>query len=399
MPFDGSGNFNRVMNWVNDAAALIKIRADRHDSEDDNFAAGLSNTLTKDGQSQPTANIPMNGKRIVNLAAPVNPTDAATKAYADAVRNFSTAISLTGAVPEARIGFTMADIGFGARVAGTPGGSLSRFVWNSSPDLSGTDVMVLEDTGKLIITAGFTAGGPITTSGALTAAGLLTLTGTGNGISFAEIDARLRARTGPNRLALNDKADGTGVDVWAIEKDGKLGLAHRILLSGLEAAGVSKAFVGFGEVDLSLVARKAGSGLANRVVLNNKADGTGTDLFDFNDALQASKDGVIKAAGYTMTPNASPDAVTAGAYTPTPVGGNLRQVNAVAGNWTFNAPTFTGNYTMVVLINNSVATGTVTFAGFNRVSGGTHPTAINKMSLVYITKVGAAKTAYVEALP
>ena len=83
MPFDGSGNFNRVMNWVNDALANIKIVASRHDSEDDNFAAGLSQCITKDGQTQPTANIPMNGKKIINLAAPTNPTDAASKTYVD----------------------------------------------------------------------------------------------------------------------------------------------------------------------------------------------------------------------------------------------------------------------------------------------------------------------------
>lgn len=83
MPFDGSGNFNRVMDWTNDAAANIKIRADRHDQNDDDIAAGLSNTITKDGQSQPTADIPMNGKKLTNLGAPVNPTDAATKATVD----------------------------------------------------------------------------------------------------------------------------------------------------------------------------------------------------------------------------------------------------------------------------------------------------------------------------
>lgn len=31
MPFDGSGNFNRVMNWVNDAAANLKVKSDRRD--------------------------------------------------------------------------------------------------------------------------------------------------------------------------------------------------------------------------------------------------------------------------------------------------------------------------------------------------------------------------------
>jgi hypothetical protein len=81
MPFNGSGIFQRVRNWVADAAAGIKIRADYHDAEDDGFAAGLSNCITKDGQSIVTQNIPWNNKRITGLQDPVNAQDAATKAY------------------------------------------------------------------------------------------------------------------------------------------------------------------------------------------------------------------------------------------------------------------------------------------------------------------------------
>ena len=84
MPFDSSGTFNRLRSWVADAAAGIKIRADYHDDEDNGFAAGLSQCITKDGRTQPTANLPMNAKRIVNLAEPVAANDAATKAYIDA---------------------------------------------------------------------------------------------------------------------------------------------------------------------------------------------------------------------------------------------------------------------------------------------------------------------------
>lgn len=69
MPFNGSGTFQRVRNWMQDAAANIRIRADRHDSEDDNFAQGLSQCITKDGQTTITANLPMANYRHTNVGA------------------------------------------------------------------------------------------------------------------------------------------------------------------------------------------------------------------------------------------------------------------------------------------------------------------------------------------
>ena len=94
MPYNGSGVFQRVRNWVADATAGIKIRADYHDAEDDGFAAGLSNCITKDGQTTVTQNIPMNSKRITGLADPINPQDAATLAVITA--KFASDGTLTG---------------------------------------------------------------------------------------------------------------------------------------------------------------------------------------------------------------------------------------------------------------------------------------------------------------
>lgn len=63
MPFNGSGVFVRLYSWVNDAAANIKIRADRMDNEMNGMATALSSCITKDGQTTVTANLPMAGYR------------------------------------------------------------------------------------------------------------------------------------------------------------------------------------------------------------------------------------------------------------------------------------------------------------------------------------------------
>lgn len=68
MPFNGVGVFLRVMNWQNDAASGIKIRADRHDQEDNNLANGLTQCITRDGQSTPIANLPMGGYNHTNVS-------------------------------------------------------------------------------------------------------------------------------------------------------------------------------------------------------------------------------------------------------------------------------------------------------------------------------------------
>lgn len=85
MAFNGSGTFLRVHDWTDDAAASINIDASRMDAEFDGVAAGLSNCITRDGQSTITTNIPFNGQRITGLGTPTGTQDAATKAYVDLV--------------------------------------------------------------------------------------------------------------------------------------------------------------------------------------------------------------------------------------------------------------------------------------------------------------------------
>jgi hypothetical protein len=68
MPFDGNGTFIRSYNWQTDAAAGIDITASRMDGEDDGFATGLSSVITRDGQSEAQADLPMGGFKHTSVA-------------------------------------------------------------------------------------------------------------------------------------------------------------------------------------------------------------------------------------------------------------------------------------------------------------------------------------------
>lgn len=66
--WDGNGNFIRDNGvnsgsnvWAQDKSAGTKILSSLHDAHDELFATGLENCVTRDGQNEPTVDLPMGG--------------------------------------------------------------------------------------------------------------------------------------------------------------------------------------------------------------------------------------------------------------------------------------------------------------------------------------------------
>jgi hypothetical protein len=58
MPWNGSGIYSRgYASWTNDANSGLPISATKFDTEDNDFAAGIQNCLTIDGQNKPNATL------------------------------------------------------------------------------------------------------------------------------------------------------------------------------------------------------------------------------------------------------------------------------------------------------------------------------------------------------
>lgn len=76
MPFNGSGTFTRIANWVLNAAQNINILPDLMDNDTNDIANGLSQCITKDGQQTVTANIPFNGFKLTGVGNGTSANDA-----------------------------------------------------------------------------------------------------------------------------------------------------------------------------------------------------------------------------------------------------------------------------------------------------------------------------------
>lgn len=77
---------------------------------------------------------------------------------------------------------------------------------------------------------------------------------------------------------------------------------------------------------------------------------------------------------------------TSGSYIPSPNGGNFRRI-VNGGAFTLSAPVAAGDYELTVQITNNASAGTITFSGFNRVTGDALTNTNGDDFLLVITKI------------
>lgn len=104
MPWNGSGQFNRTTGvstgatvWDDAKVAARNVRADDHDTHDEDIATGLENTVARDGQNAASADLPMGGFKHTNVDdATTRNQYAAVGQVQDDSFNFIPAASVAG---------------------------------------------------------------------------------------------------------------------------------------------------------------------------------------------------------------------------------------------------------------------------------------------------------------
>jgi microcystin-dependent protein len=100
MSWNGGGNFNRLYSWVADKAAGLNISSVRMDADSNDIAAnGFGNCLTRDGQGQATANLPMANFRHTGVGNGVARSDyAALGQIQDNIVSWAVAVGTPDAI-------------------------------------------------------------------------------------------------------------------------------------------------------------------------------------------------------------------------------------------------------------------------------------------------------------
>lgn len=160
MAFNGSGTFNRNTGvytgstaWTQTRDAARKVRADDHDTHDQDIANGLSNCVTKDGQTTITANLPMAGFRHTNCGNAVSDTDYTTLGQIKSGVTFNSSAKIKGdfsnATVESRTAFQTSTTNGNTLLEVIPDGTATtaQITLNGASDPANTATLQVQNVG------------------------------------------------------------------------------------------------------------------------------------------------------------------------------------------------------------------------------------------------------------
>lgn len=124
------GVYTRFRNWVSDKANSINPQASLFDQEDDGFAAGLNNCITKDGLNKPSAPMDWNGQSLTGV---LNLANTGTVSLVSGKWTISLNGNLVGIAPVS---------GNAMSLTGFAGSSVANFISGSAAGASVADVNI-----------------------------------------------------------------------------------------------------------------------------------------------------------------------------------------------------------------------------------------------------------------
>lgn len=283
LSFNGSGTFSRIYNWVTDRSNGIKIRADRMDEEMDGMAAGLSNCVTRDGQSTIAADTPWNNKKITGLADATGDTHALNRQTGDARynRNANALSNETTLATDDEITFWDASASANKAIAYSALRDqisvASNIVSSATGDVAATNVQAAIAelaSEKVPTTRTVSAAGLATGGGALGENRTITVTKSSNGQAIAGSDdttAMTPVRTKEAIAALMASSGSNSNGSWIRFADGTQICRTAIATGGAAVAWTfPQAFV---DTDITLTANSAVSvGVGDSAMVNVRVD-------------------------------------------------------------------------------------------------------------------------------
>lgn len=212
--WNGSGGFTFPYSWEADAAAGINILASRMDTQFDTVSVdGFGNTLTRDGQGQPTANLPMAGFRHTGASAAVSANDYV-------IRSQITGGTLAGSFTTVTASSSI-DAGGNLNVNG-----VSQLNQGATINTGGITITA----GGLVVVAGGAgvAGGlTVTTGGLIVSAGTIALSPTTGNVDLSPVAGTLTINPGGNgtmnKVAIGGTTPAAGTFTTLIGNPGTTG--------------------------------------------------------------------------------------------------------------------------------------------------------------------------------